>query len=279
MHLIYDDGSEAPGFPFEVGNNIQSAPSVLDVDDQKVIFFGCNDNNFYAVNSDGSLRFSITADNKIYNSPAFLDHNNTFYIFFSDDGGILHAVDTEGNLLSGWPVNSGETISKSVIFSDLDNNGSAEVIVATESANILVYNLDGTMYDGFPVLADQSFFSAPMVSDMDGDGDLEIIAASGGSLQVLDIKLDGATDGYWSMFRGNTERTGYFEFTGGGSECGASLGDVSGDGTINILDLVQIANYILNIGDPAFECAADFTEDGTVNILDLVQIANFILDN
>jgi hypothetical protein len=29
----------------------------------------------------------------------------------------------------------------------------------------------------------------------------------------------------------------------------------------------------------AFECAADFTGDGNVNILDLVQIANYILDN
>jgi hypothetical protein len=54
---------------------------------------------------------------------------------------------------------------------------------------------------------------------------------------------------------------------------------VSGDGTINILDLVQVANYVLNVSTPAYECAADFNEDGTVNILDLVQIANFILDN
>jgi hypothetical protein len=28
-----------------------------------------------------------------------------------------------------------------------------------------------------------------------------------------------------------------------------------------------------------YECAADFNQDGTVNILDLVQIANNILDN
>ena len=51
------------------------------------------------------------------------------------------------------------------------------------------------------------------------------------------------------------------------------------DGNINILDLVQIANYILNVSTPAYPCAADFTQDGNVNILDLVQIANYILDN
>ena len=57
------------------------------------------------------------------------------------------------------------------------------------------------------------------------------------------------------------------------------MGNVTGDGNINILDLVQIANLILEVSTPAFECAADFTGDGNVNILDLVQIANYILDN
>ena len=80
------------------------------------------------------------------------------------------------------------------------------------------------------------------------------------------------------MYRGNNQRTGYYDMSGD-SECGVQLGDVSGDGTINILDLVQIANYVLNVSTPAYECAADFTQDGMVNILDLVQIANFILND
>jgi hypothetical protein len=57
------------------------------------------------------------------------------------------------------------------------------------------------------------------------------------------------------------------------------LGDVTGDGNINILDLVQIANLILELAVPAYECAADYTQDGEVNILDLVQVANYILEN
>ena len=62
-------------------------------------------------------------------------------------------------------------------------------------------------------------------------------------------------------------------------ECGAELADVNGDSQINILDLVQIANLILEVSTPAYECAADYNQDGQVNILDLVQIANYILDN
>jgi len=62
-------------------------------------------------------------------------------------------------------------------------------------------------------------------------------------------------------------------------ECEVELADVNGDMQINILDLVQIANLILEVSTPAYECAADYNGDGQVNILDLVQIANCILDD
>ena len=45
--------------------------------------------------------------------------------------------------------------------------------------------------------------------------------------------------------KGNIFRNGFASFSGT-TECGTSLGDVNGDITINILDLVQIANYILD---------------------------------
>jgi len=62
-------------------------------------------------------------------------------------------------------------------------------------------------------------------------------------------------------------------------ECGAELADVNGDSQINILDLVQIANLVLEVSTPEYECAADYNGDGQVNILDLVQIANYILNS
>ena len=62
--------------------------------------------------------------------------------------------------------------------------------------------------------------------------------------------------------------------------CENELGDVNGDGTMNVLDIVQIANHIL--GATLLEgCAldvADYTQDGLVNVLDIVQIANVILN-
>ena len=65
----------------------------------------------------------------------------------------------------------------------------------------------------------------------------------------------------------------------GESSCGSDIGDVTGDGTLNILDIVQVANYILGTSTPDYACAADMNADGNVNILDIVQLANAILDN
>ena len=107
---------------------------------------------------------------------------------------------------------------------------------------------------------------------------MEIITGSLNSLTVLDVKDHSSQGNYWNMFRGNKKRTGYYIYSGE-TECSVSLGDVNGDTIINILDLVQMANYVLGISTPTYECAADFNQDGTVNILDLVQTANYILED
>ena len=73
----------------------------------------------------------------------------------------------------------------------------------------------------------------------------------------------------------------YWEYInlGDNSSCDTGLGDVTGDGNLNILDIVQVANYILSSTEPEYICAADLNSDGNINILDIVQIANAILDN
>ena len=57
------------------------------------------------------------------------------------------------------------------------------------------------------------------------------------------------------------------------------LGDVNGDDTLNVLDIVQIVNYVL--GTIEFSdsqiLSADVNGDGLVNVLDIVTLVNMIL--
>ena len=54
-------------------------------------------------------------------------------------------------------------------------------------------------------------------------------------------------------------------------------GDVNNDNTINILDVVEMINYILFNNNEELECY-DINNDGLVNILDVVYTVNVILD-
>lgn len=53
------------------------------------------------------------------------------------------------------------------------------------------------------------------------------------------------------------------------------FGDVNGDGTIDILDLVEACSrYALKKGDPGWSDDCDLNEDGYINILDIVTISS-----
>ena len=57
------------------------------------------------------------------------------------------------------------------------------------------------------------------------------------------------------------------------------LDNVSGDGLINVLDVISAVNHI--IGSSTLEssefCAADINSDGVVNVTDIVSLINIIL--
>ena len=59
----------------------------------------------------------------------------------------------------------------------------------------------------------------------------------------------------------------------------SDLGDLNGDGGHNVLDIVTLANCILNADCATLEygCAGDMNGDGGYNVLDIVTLANCIL--
>jgi hypothetical protein len=65
------------------------------------------------------------------------------------------------------------------------------------------------------------------------------------------------------------------EFIEIGGACGS--GDVNGDGSWNVVDIVTLVNYVLQ--GNATDCAADVNGDGNYNVLDVVALANCVLES
>ena len=56
-------------------------------------------------------------------------------------------------------------------------------------------------------------------------------------------------------------------------------GDVNFDSVLNVLDVVILVNFILEVDTPDFDqfAAGDINSDGTLNVLDIVNLVNLIL--
>ena len=55
----------------------------------------------------------------------------------------------------------------------------------------------------------------------------------------------------------------------------AIIGDINGDGTINVIDIVMTVDLILNNN---YDSVADINEDGLLNVLDVVILIDWILN-
>ena len=106
--------------------------------------------------------------------------------------------------------------------------------------------------------------AASLAGESNGDGTLatltfEVIAAKASTLTLSDVLL---TDSAGETFVPRIENAEITESTG-------LKGDVNGDGTVNIADLVLVAGALGETG----ENIADVNGDGQVNIADLVLVA------
>ena len=65
------------------GNGIASSPVI---DSEGIIYVGSNDRNLYAIDGNGSLKWSFYTDGPIRTAPA-IDNNRTIYVISDLNGG------------------------------------------------------------------------------------------------------------------------------------------------------------------------------------------------
>lgn len=146
------------------------------IGDDGTIYFGAQDQNFYAVDRDGSLQWFFPAGDAITHGAA-LARDGTIYFGAAD--GYLYALHRNGSLFWMFPLFS-------------NKNSNPNFFYATEYGNDNVYsNADPRLknYDGRPRL------EAPPVVDKDG-----IIYCVAGTGYLYAVRPDGSEK--WSQFVG-----------------------------------------------------------------------------
>jgi len=150
---------------------------------------------------------------------------------------------------------------------DLRNDDGYEnvVIIAVGQSNISSFNNNFCANSDLPLVMDQ-YPSLPIRAQFSPYGQHKQLVIVGYEGELLGyITLNGFGNSQKNYIRGILEE--HYQQS--------VLGDVNGDTTVNIQDVILLVNYILN-GQGDID--GDINADGTINILDVIGIVNIILN-
>ena len=197
------------------------------------------------------------------------DYNTTSPTYGSDvwnpeytDYITMHYFSSQG--WAGWTGTFGQL---SNFQNELRNDDGYEnvVIIAVGQSNISGFNNNFTANSDLPLVMDQ--YPELPIRDQ--------FSPYGQHKQIVILDYDGNLIGSITLNSGvNNSAKNYIRGILEEHYQQSILGDVNGDTTVNIQDVILLVNFILNgQGD----VNGDINADGTINILDVIQIVNIIL--
>jgi len=221
---------------------------------------------------------SIIINEIMQNPDAVTDMNGEWFELYNNS---LNATD-----INGWTI-----MDLGVDSHIIDNGG--PLIIPPEGYVVLGRNANAEENGGVWVDYEYDGFNLGNADDgiilLDGDGievdrvvydgGIEFPDPTGASMELDSPELDNNVGANWQT-ASTPYGDGDFGTPGGLNGQVFERGDVTGDGQINILDVLAVVNHILGIvpiTDPGALDRADCNGDGVVNILDALGIVNVIL--
>ena len=256
IHVWNLQGEELPGFPFEMPSTPSFTPTLADLDgDGFLEIFTATTSALYCVSHTGEELYRIDSQEAYkysYQSPLVvdLDGNGEWSLVGACHGDnpnhYIRNAHT-GEYRTGWPKPiSSWTYSAPTVVKNEDNF--AIFMGMSSEGNVFYqYDIAGNVAPGFPLNLSAGIEGFISVADIDGDGENEIIT----SFNLMEGDL-----GYiraWEM--DGTEVTEGFPLRPQGLSYmnGANLGDIDGDGQLDLVTLTYVQTMSPN--DPVYVTA------------------------
>jgi hypothetical protein len=228
LYMLRANGSIAPGWPRTLGDKINAAPAIGDIDGNGSldIAVACRDGFLYVVRADGVdlagwPRALENRWNALTPSVALADfeRDGKLELIAASTGpstpeGKLWVFDWQGNVRSGWPVDVHTASESSPIVGDVNGDGTPEILFGGESATLFGFTVAGAVCPGFPIKVGAEIRATPTITDVDGDGRVDVLV-SGWDAQVYIWDFPGyyvRQNTPWGSLKNNALRNGTYAY-------------------------------------------------------------------
>lgn len=242
IHAWNLQGEEMPGFPYEMPSTPAFTPTVADINGG--VIFTATTSALICLNFEGQELYQVDGQEAYkysYQSPLLVD-------FGEDDWHLVGACHGDnpnhyvrnaltGEYRQGWP-NPVHSWSYSTPAVCRENDAYTLFMgVSGEGDSFYRYDIDGHVAEGFPLSLSSGIEGFVSVADIDGDGEDEILTSFNlmegdrGFIRAWEMNGQEITEGFPLRPLGLSYMNG------------ANLGDIDGDGNMEIVTLTYVQNF------------------------------------